>query len=93
MIRGKETLVLRHAPPITVEYQFGGNYDDTWSGYLVFDVRSYDPAVFVDRLTLDCEDGTRVTMATMNISDRHLSVNGRVVSSKIADKNKSPEVY
>jgi hypothetical protein len=81
MIKGKGVLVLRDQRRIPVEYQFGGNHDDTRVGYLVFDTSELDPGVLLDRLTVDCDDGTDLTIAVMHSSDRHLAVIGRVVQS------------
>ena len=80
MITGKGTLILRVAGSIDVEYQFGGAYDETRTGYLVCDTRAIDPAAFCDRLLLSCDDGSEVIVAVMHSSDRHLAVIGRVKS-------------
>jgi len=82
MITGKGVLVLRHAGRIDVDYQFGGVYDDTRSGYLLFDVSKIDPAAFGERLTLICDDGCEALLAVMNVSDRHLGVIGRVLPAR-----------
>jgi len=82
MITGKGVLILRYAGRIDVEYQFGGVYDDTRSGYLLCDVSKIDPAAFGERLTLICDDGCEVLVAVMNVSDRHLGVIGRVLPAR-----------
>ncbi|WP_156410439.1 hypothetical protein [Bosea sp. Root381] len=78
MISGKGRLVLRYARTISVEYQFGGAYDDTRSGYLLCDTSQVDPANFCDRLTLLCDDGVEIIVAVTNVGDRHLAVVGRL---------------
>lgn len=82
MITGKGTLLLRLAGRIAVNYEFDGDYDDTRAGYLRCDTSAVDPAAFCDQLTLECDDGSEITVAVMNVSDRHLSVIGRVLHGR-----------
>ncbi|HEV7257753.1 MAG TPA: hypothetical protein VGN82_08220 [Bosea sp. (in: a-proteobacteria)] len=79
MITGKGSLLLRRAGRIAVDYQFGGDYDDTRTGYLLCDTTEIDPSALWGRLTLQCEDGAEVVFAVVNFSDRHLAVIGRVL--------------
>lgn len=78
MIKGKGTLLLRDQRRIPVEYHFGGNFDDTRVGYLMFDTSGLDAGVLLDRLVVACDDGSEVTIAVMHSSDRHLAVIGRI---------------
>lgn len=79
MIIGKGTLVLRSGRRVAIEYQFGSDYDDTRAGYLLCDTSEIDPAAFLDRLYVVCDDGTNVLVAVMHSSNQYLAVTGRAI--------------
>lgn len=81
MATGKGSLILRDGRRIAVDYQFANNFDNARAGYLLCDTASLDPAELCYRLTLDCDDGTRVGLAVTHSSDRHLAVTGRVLQT------------
>lgn len=82
MITGKGTLKLRLAGRIAVRYEFSDDCDDARVGYLLCDTTAVDPTAFCDRLRLECDDGSELTVAVTNVSDRHLSVVGRVLHGR-----------
>lgn len=80
MHSGKGILIFRNGKRVPVEFQFGSDYDDSRSGYLLCDTSKLDPALLIDRLTVECDDGKRIVVAVMHSSDRHLAVIGRVAA-------------
>lgn len=78
MHTGKGILALRGGKSIPLRYEFGSDYGDTRAGYLLCDTSRLDPGELFHRLTLDCDDGTKVVLAVMHSGDHYLAVTGRL---------------
>lgn len=79
MITGKGTLILRDGRRIPLAYSFAPAYDDLRIGHLNCDTSTVDPAAFFDRITVQCDDRTRVLVAVMHHGDTYLAVAGRTL--------------
>lgn len=84
MITGNGMLLLRDGRRIPLNYQFAADYDDQRAGYLFCDTATVDPAAFLGRLYVVCDDGTSVIVAITHHSDRYLAVAGRVLAQEDA---------
>ena len=74
---GKGYLILRDGRRLSLNFQFGSNFDEARSGYLHLNTSDIDPASYGDRMELVCEDGTEVRFVVTHFSDRYLAVAGR----------------
>lgn len=79
MHSGKGTLILRDGRRISLTFQFGSDYDDLRSGYLICDTSGLDAGALLDRLKVSCDDGIDLVIAVVHSSDRYLAVTGLVV--------------
>jgi hypothetical protein len=79
MHSGKGTLILRDGRRISLTFQFGSDYDDLRSGYLICDTSGLDAGALWDRLKVSCDDGIDLVIAVVHSSDQYLAVTGRVV--------------
>lgn len=80
MFTGKGVLVLPDGRRLPLSYQFGSDCDDTRAGYLFCNSAELDHTALCHRLSVICDDGTKVLVAVMHSSDRYLAVMGRVVT-------------